>query len=121
MKNSRIIFLLITLFLCTLLICSCAIFRESFDKKSGFSQYLKETENSIRQEEWVKAKENLLLSEKAWKKIKPIMQIDIDHDYVNDIEDNFIILKAYIETQEKADSLATILLIQNNWEHIGQM
>jgi hypothetical protein len=49
------------------------------------------------------------------------MQIDIDHDYVNNIENNFVLLKAYIESQEKTHSLATILLIQEDWKNIGEM
>jgi len=120
LKISKL-FLLIFLLVCVLVLGSCALFKETLDKKSGFSQYLKETETSIRQEEWIKANQSLQLSQKAWKKIKPIMQIDIDHDYVNDIENNFVILKAYIENQEEGQSLAIILLIQKNWESIGEM
>lgn len=120
MKKSRL-FLLITVLVCALLLCSCALLRGTLDKKSGFSQFLKATETSIRQEEWIKATQSLEESQKRWKKLKPIMQIDIDHDYINDIENNFVILKAYIENQEKAPSLATILLIQENWESIGEM
>lgn len=118
MKNSRFFFLVLV---CALVLCSCALFRETLDKKSGFSKYLKETESSIRQEEWISANKSLQASQKAWKKLKPIMQIDIDHDYVNDIENSFVMLKAYIEIEEKAQSLATILLIQKNWESIGEM
>ncbi|MGE5558684.1 MAG: DUF4363 family protein [Bacillota bacterium] len=82
---------------------------------------MKTTEYSIRNNDWVKAAANLKDAQKVWKKIKPIMQIDIDHDYVNDIENNFAILKGYIETQEKSQALAFILLIQEDWENIGAM
>lgn len=120
MKNIRI-FIPFTMIVWALAFCSCGLIREPLDNKSGFSKYLKDTEGNIRQEEWNKADQSLRNSQKAWKSLKPIMQIDIDHDYINDIENNFALLKGYIETQEKAQSLATIFLIQKNWENIGEM
>lgn len=120
MKSSKFLILLI-LILCTTMFCSCALMRGPLDKKSGFSHYLTETEINIRQGEWRKASISLKASEKAWKQIKPILQIDIDHDYVNDIENNFVLLSAYIESQEEAHSMAIILVIQNDWKNIGEM
>lgn len=57
----------------------------------------------------------------TWSRIKPILQIDIDHDYVNEIEDKFTLLEGYLETQDKSNSLANILLLRKNWEKIGEM
>lgn len=91
------------------------------DNRIGFSNHLKDTENYIRSEDWEKAKGSLEESEKAWKKLKPMLQVDIDHDYVNSLEDDFIKLDAYIDTKEKADSLATILLVQDTWKNIGSL
>lgn len=120
MKRLRFFFIL--LLISSLILCSsCALYRESLDKKSGFSTLLKTTEDNIRQEDWLNARENLQASHETWKSLKPIMQIDIDHDYVNNIENNFVVLEAYLENQEKTLSLATILLIQYDWEHIGEM
>lgn len=45
--------------------------------------------------------------------------VDIDHDYVNSIEDDFIKLEGYIDTNEKVDLLASILLVQDTWKNIG--
>jgi len=100
---------------------SCALFRKPLDNWANFSDYLKETEEYIRQEKWPEALDSLEKAHEAWLKIKPIMQIDIDHDYVNDIEKDFTVLKGYIESKEKADSLATILLLQKSWKNIGEM
>lgn len=101
--------------------CSCTLLRKPIDNRSGFSSHLKQTEDYIRNEDWQKAKSSLEDSKKAWKKIKPILQIDIDHDYVNDIEEDFIKLDGYIDVKEKPDSLVTILLIQDIWENIGSI
>lgn len=102
-------------------ISSCALLKKPIDDKTGFSDHLKQTEAYIRNEEWGKAKTSLEDSIKIWKELKPLLQIDIDHDYVNNIEDDFIKLNGYIDTREKPDSLATILIIQDTWENIGSL
>ena len=101
--------------------CSCTLFQKTVDNRMGFSDQLEETENFIRNEEWNKAKSSLEESEKIWIKLKPLFQIDIDHDYVNSIEENFVKLGGYIETKEKADSLSTILLVEETWKNIGSL
>lgn len=113
----------IALLLTTILLntCSCGLLRKPLDNRSGFSKNLKQTENYIRNEDWGNAKSSLEYSEKTWKQIKPILQVDIDHDYINDIEDDFIKLEGYIDTKEKPDSLASILLIQDSWKNIGSL
>lgn len=115
-----VLFLLILLG-CTITVCSCALFRQPLDKTSGFSNYLKETERHIRKDEWNKAAVSLEKATKAWKQIKPYLQIDIDHDYVNDIEGDFLRLRGNIETNEKPNSLSLILLLQDYWRNIGSM
>lgn len=109
------------LFLIIINLSACAFIRKPLDSRTGFSGYLKETERFIRQEDWTNALDSTERSEKIWIKLKPLLQVDIDHDYVNDIENNFTLLKGYIETGEKAGSLATILLLQKTWENIGEM
>lgn len=101
--------------------CSCALLQKSIDNRTGFSALLKQTENHIRNEEWEESRISLENSEKTWKKIKPWLQIDIDHDYVNSIESDFVKLYGYIEAKDKAESLATILLVQDMWENIGSL
>lgn len=101
--------------------CSCALLRKPIDNRTGFSMHLKETENFIRSENWEKAKISLDDSKKTWKQIKPMLQIDIDHDYVNNIEESFVKLDGYIDAREKGNSLATILLIQDEWDNIGSL
>jgi len=119
LKKHIAIFFLILMFINSL--CSCEFIKKPLDNKIGFSKCLMETESFIRSEEWENAQVSLENATKAWKKIRPILQVDIDHDYVNDIENNFISLKAFIETREKPDSLSLILLIQQDWETIGEM
>ncbi len=117
----RYLLFLVILLGCAIMACSCALFRQPLDKMSGFSTHLKETERYIRKDDWDKAAISLKKATKAWKQIKPILQVDIDHDYVNDIEGDFIRLRGNIETNEKPDSLALILLLQDNWRNIGSM
>ncbi|MGI6492043.1 MAG: DUF4363 family protein [Pelotomaculum sp.] len=102
-------------------ISSCALLQKPLDKRTGFSNYLKETENHIRSEDWVQAKTSLGEANNTWLKLKPLMQVDIDHDYVNSIEENFVRLKGYIDTEDVEDALVTILLIQSDWENIGSL
>lgn len=100
---------------------ACAPLKRPIDTSSGFSKHLRRLEESIRQEDWEAAAERREDAEKTWKRIKPILQLDIDHDYINDMENNFVRLKAYIETEEKPDALAIVLLLQESWEDIGSM
>jgi len=117
----RKIIIMLLLFGILLNVSSCALLKGPIDKKTGFSNQLEQTANYIRSEDWEKARTNLDTLQKTWKKIKPLLQVDIDHDYVNSIEGDFIKLVGYIETNEKPDSLATILLIQDTWENIGSL
>ena len=112
---------LILIYLTAINLCSCALFKTPLDKRTGFSNQLMQTETHIRNEDWAKAKTSLKETRKTWSRLKPMLQIDIDHDYVNDIEDNFTKLNGYIETQEKPDSLASILLIRKTWDNIGSL
>jgi hypothetical protein len=86
-----------------------------------FSEQLSQLENAVRNKDWKQADENLELTKKVWKKLKPLLQVDIDHDYVNEIEENFAKLEAYIETKEQPDALAHLLLIQETWEDIESL
>ena len=113
--------LLLIILWCAVTVSSCAFFRGQLDRMSGFSNYLEETERYIRNEQWQKAAVSLDKATKAWYRIKPYLQVDIDHDYVNDIEADFIRLRGNIETGEKPNSLALVLLIRNNWRNIGSM
>jgi len=101
--------------------CSCTLLKDPLDERTGFSNHLKQTENFIRNENWEGARTSLEETRKVWKKLKPMLQVDIDHDYVNDIENNFTRLDGYIDTKEKPDSLAAILLIKETWKDIGSL
>lgn len=116
----KILYFILTM--CVLIsTCSCALLQKPIDNRTGFSNYLKQTEESIRNEDWEKAKSNLEDSKGTWKKVKPLLQIDIDHDYINSLEEDFVKLGGYIDTKEKANALATILLIKDTWENIGSL
>lgn len=104
-----------------LTLSSCAWFRQPLDKWSHFSDHLIKTEYLIRSEKWRDAAGSLQKAETAWKRIKPFLQVDVDHDYVNDIEADFIRLRGNIQTKEKSDSLENIMLIQDNWKNIDSM
>lgn len=121
--NTRLNCWTITLLLIGTLVftCSCAFLAKPLDTRTGFSNYLRQVETSIRNEDWPNAAGNLLESKKAWKKIKPLMQVDIDHDYVKEIEDGFEQLDAYLYTKNKSNALSSILLVQNTWRNIGSL
>lgn len=106
---------------CMLFASSCALFRQPLDRMSGFSVYLQQVEKGVRKEDWTGAAAGLNKAVKAWLQVKPFLQVDIDHDYVNNIEADFIRLRGNIETQEKTNSLGLILLIQDNWRNIDSM
>ena len=98
---------------------SCALLAEPLDTKTGFTTHLQQIETSIRNENWHTATTSLESAKKAWKKIKPLMQVDIDHDYVKSIEDGFEQLEAYLYTKDKPNALASVLLIKSTWRNIG--
>lgn len=116
----KILYLILTICVLTNT-SSCALLQKPIDNRTSFSNYLKQTENNIRNEDWEKAKVHMEESKGTWKKVKPLFQIDIDHDYVNSIEADFVKLGGYIDAKEKANALATILLIKDTWENIGSL
>ncbi len=117
-KKSLIIILLIFI---TITGSSCGVLRKPLDKSVLLSKHMYDTLEHIREEDWQQSLESLTTVEKAWKRIKPVLQIDIDHDYINEMEDRISVLKAYIEVQDKSNALATIFSMRNIWESIGQM
>jgi hypothetical protein len=100
---------------------SCSLLTKHLDSRTGFSKYLGQVEIYIRNEDWKEAKTSLEDSKSVWKKLKPIMQIDIDHDFIKDIEDGFTKLDGYVDTKDKSNSLASILLIEETWENIDSL
>ena len=62
----------------------------------------------------------LLDTTNNWIKIKPFFQIELDHDYINEMDIEFKRLEAYIETKEKADSLASVYEIIEFWDSLGK-
>ncbi len=119
MIKKSIIFTLIAAVLIAL--CSCTLLVKPLDKNMHFSEQLSQLENDIRNENWEQADKNLETAKKAWKKLKPWIQVDIDHDYVHEIEENLAKLEAYIDTEEQADALANMLLIQETWGDIESL
>ncbi|MDS1029232.1 DUF4363 family protein [Bacillota bacterium LX-D] len=117
----KILSLFLTLALAVIMVISVVVVKEYNNLKNDFSQEVKETENLIRSANWSSALDSLNTTQATWKKLRPLMQINIDHDYVNDIENNFTLLQGYLETKEQSSSLATILLIQEFWRSIGEM
>jgi len=102
-------------------LCSCTLLVKPLDKSMHFSEQLLKLESAIRSENWEQAEESLEVANKAWKRLKPLIQIDIDHDYVHEIEENLAKLEAFIDTEEQPDALAHILLIQETWEDIESL
>lgn len=101
--------------------CSCTLLTKSLDSRTGFSKHLVQVESGIRSENWQQARTSLEDSKKAWKRIKPLIQVDVDHDYVKDIEDGFVKLDGYLDTKDKPNSLVSILLLKSTWENIDSL
>lgn len=102
-------------------ICSCTLLVKPLDKNIHFSEQLSQVESAVRSKSWEQADASLEVVKKTWKKLKPWLQVDIDHDYVHEIEENLAKLEAYIETEEQADALAHLLMIQETWEDIESL
>jgi hypothetical protein len=102
-------------------ICSCTLLVKPLDKNTHFSDQLSQLERAIRDEKWEQADENLKEAKEAWKRLKPWLQIDIDHDYVHEVEESLAKLEAYIDTEEQPDALAQLLLIQETWDDIESL
>ena len=118
LKRSALFVLLVT---ALTTICSCTLLVKPLDKNVHFSERLSKLENAIRNENWEQAGPSLEAAKKSWKKLKPWLQVDIDHDYVHEIEENLAKLEAYIDVEEQEDALANLLLIKETWEDIESL
>ncbi len=119
MKRRLLFLVLIGIVL--LALTSCSIFHGVLDNRTGFSDKLEKTEVYIRNSKWEEASLSLVDSKKTWDKLKPLLQIDIDHDYINQLEECLVQLEGYIDTCSQGDSLSTILMIEDTWKHIGTL
>lgn len=117
-KKSALLILIITVLS---IVCSCTFLIGPLDRSTSFSDQLSLLESDVRNENWEQANENLEAAQKAWERLKPWLQVDIDHDYVHEIEENLVKLEAYIDTKEQPDALAHLLLIQETWEDIESL
>ena len=103
------------------ILCSCTFMMKPLDKNIGFSAQLNQLEDDIRSESWAQAEEELEEAKEAWVKIKPWIQIDIDHDYVHELEENLTRLEGYIATEVKSEALATMLMIHETWDDMQSL
>lgn len=101
--------------------CSCTFLVKPLGKNVHFGEQILKLEESVRNEDWEQADESYEGTKKAWVKLKPWLQIDIDHDYVHEMEENLSKLEAYIDTEKQSDALATILMIKETWEDIESL
>lgn len=111
--------ILILMLLLTLLMTGCTLFKKPLDKRTGFSAELDALDGLIAAESWEEAGESLTLCMEKWHKVKPWMQLELDHDVINEIEEKLNELSAYLETEEKPDALANIRAVRNIWGDIG--
>jgi hypothetical protein len=111
--------ILIAIALLLLLTTGCTLFKKPLDKKTGFSSELDSLEGLITTDSWEEAGDSLLLCLEKWKKVKPWMQLELDHDVINEIEIRLTELTAYMETEEKPAALSNVRAVKNIWEDIG--
>lgn len=107
------------LILAALILSSCTLLYKTIDSKAGFTQLLSDTETYIDSGAWQKAADSAEEARKAWEDVKPIIQVDVDHDYVNDIDRFFASLEVYIQTKSKPEALSSLALIRLTWKNIS--
>jgi len=111
--------LLLIVALILMITTGCTVFKRTLDKKLGFTQELETVDRYIGEESWDKAGESMTNCTTKWYKIKPWMQLELDHDVINEIESRLTELSAYLETEDKSSALAGIRVIINYWKDIG--
>jgi hypothetical protein len=114
----RIIPLVIMMFI-LMSTTGCTVFKRTLDKKTNFSEELEAVNRYIAENSWDKAGESMANCMEKWYKIKPWMQLELDHDVINEIEARLVEMSAYLETEEKSSALAGIRVIINYWKDIG--
>lgn len=97
----------------------CTMFKGALDKRTGFSTELVAVKDFICEEDWEKAGESMTLCMQKWNRVKPWMQLELDHDVINEMETRLVELSAYLETEEKPAALADIYVIINYWDNAG--
>ncbi len=112
------IYLILLVALCYQL-SACTLLSKKMDKDTGFSKLLSDIEASISKDDWEKAADDTGKAFNIWRDLKPSLQIDVDHDYVEMIEMMFVRLEVYISTHDRSEALASLRLILNTWENIG--
>jgi hypothetical protein len=100
---------------------ACTLLTKPLDNRTGFSKNLEQVETHIRNGDWQQAKISLKASKNSWRDLKPFIQVDVDHDYVKDMEDGFTKLDGYIDTRDQSNSLVSVLLIESTWENIESL
>lgn len=110
---------LMLIVLLLLITTGCTLFKKPLDKRTGFSTELNSLEGFIAGESWENAEESLVLCLEKWHKVKPWLQLELDHDVVNEIESKLIELTAFVETREKPSALANTRTVQDLWEDAG--
>ncbi len=110
---------LIIITLVILITSGCTMFKGALDKRTGFSSELANIEKYISDDNWEDAEKSMAQCMQKWEKIKPWLQLELDHDVVNEIEARMTELTAYLETEEKPTALANARVIINYWADIG--
>jgi len=105
----------------SLVLTSCSWWQKPLDRTSGFSALLRKTATAIQAADWASALASWEQTQAAWRRIKPYLQIGIDHDYINGLEDHLTLLKGHLIAGEQGDALVLILLIENTWETMGDL
>ncbi len=111
--------ILILIPLLMLLVTGCTLFKKPLDRKTGFSAELDALDEHIAVENWEEAGKSLTSCMEKWRIVKPWMQLELDHDVINEIEVRLNELSAYLETEEKPDALSNVRAVRNIWGDIG--
>ena len=102
-----------------LLLAGCTLFKKPLDRRTGFSSELISLDSFIVSENWGDAGESLTLCLEKWERVKPWMQLWLDHDVINEIEIRLIEISAFLESKEKPSALSNVRAVQNLWEDAG--
>ncbi|HLR79768.1 MAG TPA: DUF4363 family protein [Bacillota bacterium] len=82
--------------------------------------HIDNVQNSIHEDQWEKANEQLTQAEQAWKKIISRIQYSAERDEINTISKNIERARGYIDVQDKAGTLSELAEARFIWEELGK-
>ncbi|HHX22696.1 MAG: DUF4363 family protein [Tepidanaerobacteraceae bacterium] len=108
-------------FILFIIIMNGGIYLKNVVGKDGhFIDYYEDIRTSIKEEEWEKAMNKFEKLEELWRAKISLIQFSVERDQINGIDISFARLKGYLESKNKAGSLAELYEAKRHWEDLGR-